>query len=159
MIDNSLVNDEANDYMIDDKSLITIGDQSIVTDNNQIVAITTIDNPYDPIDDFDNWFMFDTSKGYYTSNKIARLTVEFEGMTSIEEKAAIEMAIDRLIEIDPLGIYIKVTKKIDKDKEMKEQLQYIEAEKKKDEKSDVFSDEFINKLVNDKGKGTMRVKL
>ena len=78
--------------------------------NDRIVSITTIDNPFDPIDDFDHWFLYDIEKGYYTCNKIARLTEEFDGMTQIEEEKAIEKAIDRLIEIDPLDIYKKIVK-------------------------------------------------
>ena len=72
------------------------------------VNITTIDNPFDPFDDFTSWFMFDTEKGYYTSSKLARLTNLKEGMSEVEEDKEIERAIDRLIEIDPLDIYIKV---------------------------------------------------
>ena len=74
------------------------------------VHITTIDNPFDPFDDFTSWFMFDIEKGYYTSSKIGRLVKTKEGMTEKEEIDAIEKAIDRLIEIDPLDIYIKITK-------------------------------------------------
>ena len=73
------------------------------------VNITTIDNPFDPFDDFTSWFMFDTEKGYYTSSKVARLTNLRDDMTEKEESEEIERAIDRLIEIDPLDIYIKVT--------------------------------------------------
>lgn len=72
------------------------------------VNITTIDNPFDPFDDFTSWFMFDTEKGYYTSSKLARLTNLKEGMSEVEEDEEIERAIDRLIEIDPLDIYIKI---------------------------------------------------
>ncbi len=72
------------------------------------VNITTIDNPFDPFDDFTSWFMFDTEKGYYTSSKLARLTNLEEGMSEVEEDKEIERAIDRLIEIDPLDIYIKI---------------------------------------------------
>lgn len=74
------------------------------------VNITTIDNPFDPFDDFRNWFLYDTEKGYYTSSKLARLANVKEDMSSIEELAETERAIDRLIEIDPLNIYIKVTR-------------------------------------------------
>ena len=72
------------------------------------VNITTIDNPFDPFDEFDSWFGFDVEKGYYTSSKLARLTNLTEEMTEKEESDEIERAIDRLIEIDPLDIYKKV---------------------------------------------------
>lgn len=74
------------------------------------VCITTIDNPFDPFDDYNSWFMFDVEKGYYTSSKIGRLVKTTEDMTEKEENEAIERAIDRLIEIDPLDIYKKVTR-------------------------------------------------
>lgn len=72
--------------------------------------ITTIDNPFNPFDDFNSWFMFDIEKGYYTSSKLARLTKLTDDMTEKEENEEIERAIDRLIEIDPLDIYIKITR-------------------------------------------------
>ena len=74
------------------------------------VNITTIDNPFDPFDDSTNWLMFDIEKGYYTNNKVARLVKLTDDMTEKEELEEIERAIDRLIEIDPLDIYIKVVK-------------------------------------------------
>lgn len=80
------------------------------------VSITTIDNPFDPFDDFTSWFDFDVEKGYYTCNKLARISKTSEDMTEKEEDVAIEQAIDRLIEIDPLDLYRKV---IREDKETK----------------------------------------
>ena len=72
--------------------------------------ITTIDNPFNPFDDFVSWFMFDIEKGYYTSSKLARLVNLTDEMTEKEENEEIERAIDRLIEIDPLDLYIKITR-------------------------------------------------
>lgn len=77
------------------------------------VNITTVDNPFDPFDDFDHWFQFDTEKGYYTSSKLARLTNLRNDMSEAEEAEEIERAIDRLIEIDPFDMYIKVTRNDD----------------------------------------------
>lgn len=76
------------------------------------VHITTIDNPFDPFDDYNSWFMFDVEKGYYTSSKIGRLVNTTEDMSEKEEIEEIERAIDRLIEIDPLDIYIKVVREM-----------------------------------------------
>lgn len=80
-------------------------------DNDELereVNITTIDNPYDPITDFDHWNQFDVEKGYYTSSKLGRLTHLRQDMSSKEEQDEIERGIDRLIEIDPFDIYIKI---------------------------------------------------
>ena len=74
--------------------------------------ITTIDNPFNPFEDFTSWLMFDTEKGYYTSSKLARLVHITDDMTEKEEFEETERAIDRLIEIDPLDIYIKVTREV-----------------------------------------------
>lgn len=30
-------------------------------------ALTTFDNPYDPFEQFTQWFMFDEEKGYHTT--------------------------------------------------------------------------------------------
>lgn len=74
------------------------------------VNITTIDNPFDPFDDFYNWFDYDVEKGYYTCQLLARFAKTNDLMTDQEEEEAIEEAIDRIIEFDPLNIYIKVKK-------------------------------------------------
>jgi hypothetical protein len=74
------------------------------------VRISTIDNPFDPFDDFTSWFMFDIEQGYYSTSKLARLSETTDDMSNVEEAAEIERAIDRLIEIDPLDIYIKVVR-------------------------------------------------
>lgn len=75
------------------------------------VTATTIDNPFNPFEDFVSWLMYDTEKGYYTSNKLARLTTLEDGMTEEEESKAIERGVNELISIDPLGIYMKVESK------------------------------------------------
>ena len=77
---------------------------------NEKINITTFDNPFDPFDDFDSWFLFDIEKGYYTCSKLARLCDISDAMTEQEKDLELERAIDRLIEIDPLNIYKKVVK-------------------------------------------------
>ena len=76
---------------------------------NDQVTVTTIDNPFNPFTDFKEWFRFDTEKGYNTSSRLARLTNLKPEMCSVEESIEVERAVDRLIEIDPLDIYIKIT--------------------------------------------------
>lgn len=72
-------------------------------------AITTIDNPFDPRDDFYSWLKWDWTKGYDTCGALARLYEEDESLSEEENDALKEKAIDDLIAADPFGIYRKIT--------------------------------------------------
>lgn len=72
------------------------------------VMLTTIDNPYNPFTEFKEWFQFDVDNNYSTCSKIARLADTKDYMSEAEQIAETERAIDRLIEIDPFDVYIKV---------------------------------------------------
>lgn len=72
------------------------------------VMLTTIDNPFDPINDFTSWRRFDEEKGYYTCSKLARIANLRDDMSQKEEDDEIERAIDEIIFYDPLGFYKKV---------------------------------------------------
>lgn len=74
------------------------------------VAITTIDNPFDPFEQFTSWNSFDVEKGYNTCSLLATLAEISDEMTEIEEIAERERVIDEIIKNDPLNIYIKLTK-------------------------------------------------
>lgn len=74
--------------------------------------LTTVDNPFDPFEQFNSWFMFDCEKGYNSYGKLMRLAEISEDMSSVEYDNAIEKAIDRLIEIDFLDIFKKITKEV-----------------------------------------------
>lgn len=86
-------------------------DSSIITSNCQL---STIDNPFNPFEQFNDWFMFDVEKGYYSCSKQARLANVTDDMTEQEENAEIERAIDEFIKHDFLDLYIKVKRNDDK---------------------------------------------
>ena len=78
--------------------------------NSREVALTTVDNPYDPIDDYDNWRAFDYQKGHCCDEYVARCmrtSSEFPD-EMIEEDY--ERAIDEIVKYDLTGLYIKVVK-------------------------------------------------
>lgn len=70
--------------------------------------LTTIDNPFDPIKQFDQWFMFDVEKGYNSSAYLARIARTSEQLSDYENESEIERAIDEIIEYDFMHIYKKV---------------------------------------------------
>lgn len=72
--------------------------------------ITTVDNPFNPFTQFDDWYAFDEQKGYHTSEYLARLTYTSDDLSDDLNEAAIDKAIDEIIEWNLLGIYRKYTK-------------------------------------------------
>ena len=73
------------------------------------VMLTTIDNPYNPFEQFDLWLLFDKEKGYNTCEYLARIVNLTNDMSEKEIDVATDKAIDDIIVNDPFGIYKKVT--------------------------------------------------
>ena len=74
--------------------------------------LTTIDNPFDPFEQFDSWFLFDVEKGYYSCSKLARIAKLSDEMTQKEADEETERAIDEIIKHDFMNVYKKVKKNL-----------------------------------------------
>ena len=74
-------------------------------------TLTTFDNPFDPFEQFDQWFLFDVEKGYNSSSRLARIAKIYDEMTEKEVNEEIERAIDEIIYYDFMNIYKKVYRK------------------------------------------------
>ena len=72
--------------------------------------LTTIDNPFDPFEQFTSWMLFDKEKGYDSSERLMRIANISDDMTQKEVDEEIERAIDEIIKFDFLNIYKKVNK-------------------------------------------------
>ena len=72
------------------------------------VALTTIDNPFNPFTDFTKWFLYDIEKGYYSCAYLARIARTSDQLSDAENLNEIERAIDEIIRLDFMGIYKKV---------------------------------------------------
>lgn len=70
--------------------------------------LTTIDNPFDPFEQFDSWLQFDKEKGYNSCERLARIAKFSDDMTENEIEEENERAIDEIIKYDFLNIYKKV---------------------------------------------------
>ena len=79
-------------------------------------ALTTIDNPYDPFEQFESWFLFDTEKGYNSCSYLARIAQTTDDMTEIEKNIEIERAIDEIIMYDFTNMRKKIKRNENIDK-------------------------------------------
>lgn len=72
--------------------------------------LTTVDNPYDPFEQFTSWFLFDEEKGYHTTSYLGRVAMTSSQLSDEENNAEIERAIDEIIKYDFQNIYRKVAR-------------------------------------------------
>ena len=75
-------------------------------------ALTTIDNPFNPFEQFESWFLFDLDKGYNSCGYLDRIARTSDQLSEEENDQEIERAIDEIIKYDFRGIYKKVKMRI-----------------------------------------------
>lgn len=73
--------------------------------------LTTLDNPFDPFEDFTSWFMFDCEKGHNTSSRLARIAKIDPEMTQKEVEEEMDRAMNLIVKYDFEDKYIKVQEK------------------------------------------------
>ena len=79
------------------------------TADTTVYMLTTVDNPYDPFTEWDDWYAFDARQGYHTPSLLARLTFDSDELSETDQTLAVQSAIGEIAREDVLGIYILVT--------------------------------------------------
>ena len=72
--------------------------------------LTTFDNPYDPFEQFTDWFLFDEERGYHTCGYLGRIARTSDSLSDEENQREVERAIDEIIKYDFRNIYRKTTR-------------------------------------------------
>ena len=72
--------------------------------------LTTIDNPFDPFEQFTSWLLFDDEKGYYSCSYLGRIARTSDQLSDEENDLEVERAIDEIVKYDFRNIYKKVTR-------------------------------------------------
>jgi len=72
--------------------------------------LTTMDNPYSPFTQFDQWFAFDTLHNYNSLGILARVYRGSDELSDADRIEANNAAIDEVIEHNVLGLWTKVLK-------------------------------------------------
>lgn len=71
--------------------------------------LSTVDNPFNPHLQFDEWNAWDMRAGYHSMAFLGRIAVTSDDLSPTDESQAIEDAIDEIVRENVLGLYIKVT--------------------------------------------------
>ena len=74
-------------------------------------ALTTLDNPFNPFDQFAEWYRYDLDKGYNSCGYLDRIARTSDQLSEEENDQETERAIDEIIKYDFRGIYKKVAMK------------------------------------------------
>jgi len=70
--------------------------------------LTTVDNPFDPFTQWDEWFAWDAAAQYHTPGLLARITRQSADLSESDQHLAVQQAIDECVEINALGVLRKV---------------------------------------------------
>lgn len=75
--------------------------------------LTTVDNPFDPFDDFDNWYAFDQDKKHFSCERLAEIVPDLNDSNEVEQIRITESAINKIVSDDLTEGFIKVQRVCD----------------------------------------------
>jgi hypothetical protein len=75
--------------------------------------LTTVDNPYDPFVEFDDWYAFDVRAGYHTTAFLARVVKTSDELSEADQSLAIEQAIEEIVKENVSGMHKRVIRNTD----------------------------------------------
>lgn len=70
--------------------------------------LTTVDNPFDPFTQFDEWFAYDAVLGHNTPGYLAAVATTSDELSDLDLFLATQEAIDEIIQENVFGIHRKV---------------------------------------------------
>jgi hypothetical protein len=90
-----------------------VSDQSYI--NSPEYMLTTVDNPFDPFTEFDEWLEYDIRSGYNTLSMLDRVARVPSDLPEPDQDSVIQQAIDEIATENVSGMWRKVTKDSIKD--------------------------------------------
>lgn len=74
------------------------------------LMLTTVDNPYDPFTQYDDWWAWDQRAGYDTPGALARQVMTSNDLSDADQTSTINNAIEEMVSENYLGVYKKVSR-------------------------------------------------
>jgi hypothetical protein len=72
--------------------------------------LTTVDNPFDPFTQFNEWYAYDIKMGYHTAAFLARVAQVSPELSDPDNALAIQNAIDEIVQENVSGMWRKVSR-------------------------------------------------
>jgi hypothetical protein len=72
--------------------------------------LTTVDNPWNPFTNYDEWYTYDQDKGYDTPGFLARIAKVSLDLPDADIDLAIEQAIEEICQMNVSGLYTKAVR-------------------------------------------------
>ena len=72
--------------------------------------LTTVDNPFNPFTNFDEWLQYDIQMGYNTAAFLARVAKVSDELSEPDQALAVQNAIDEIIQENVSGMWRKVSR-------------------------------------------------
>lgn len=70
--------------------------------------LTTVDNPYNPFTDWDEWYRFDEARGYHSTGLLARVVKTSDDLSESDQELAIDNAIEEIVKENVSGMHRKI---------------------------------------------------
>ena len=78
------------------------------TDSSNEYMLTTVDNPFNPFTQFNEWYVWDHKAGYDTPALLDRIANQSDEMSEADQAQAIQLAIDEIVRENVSGMHTKV---------------------------------------------------
>lgn len=77
-------------------------------DDDSDVMLSTVDNPWNPFTQYDEWYAYDNAKGYATPSLLARIANVSLDLSDLDLQIAIRQAMDEIVEQNVSGMHVLV---------------------------------------------------
>lgn len=79
-------------------------------DDDSEVMLTTVDNPWNPFTNYDEWYAFDNAKGYATPSLLARIANVSLDLSDLDLQFAVRKAMDEIVNENVSGMHVLVSR-------------------------------------------------
>ncbi|HEX3642630.1 MAG TPA: hypothetical protein VHV10_15180 [Ktedonobacteraceae bacterium] len=81
-----------------------------MANGNEDHMLTTVDNPWSPFTNYDEWYAYDHAKGYDTPGYLARIANISFDLSDADLDDSIEQAIETIVTENVSGMYRKASR-------------------------------------------------